>query len=119
MKVILISVSAFTFILTSCHPPIQEDIKSRPIATKANDPNKPALPVATGSVAPKTWNAWALWADGIHAVDDGQGHGPDVGSEEWARALDHQLNISDKSGHGPDLSSSEWRGAVERILHKR
>ena len=37
----------------------------------------------------------------ILAVGDAQGHGPDVGSEEWARALQWKLGIVDADGHGP------------------
>ena len=37
----------------------------------------------------------------ISAVADAQGHGPDVGSEEWARALQWKLGIVDADGHGP------------------
>ena len=52
----------------------------------------------------------------ILAVGDAQGHGPDVGSEEWARALQWKLGIVDADGHGPDLGSAEWRAAVEEKI---
>ena len=52
----------------------------------------------------------------ILAVGDAQGRGSDVGSEEWARALQWKLGIVDADGHGPDLGSAEWRAAVEEKI---
>ncbi len=71
-------------------------------------------PVQTVSMmpAPEEWNAWANWVEARKPVSDGEGHGPDIGSDEWAMALDRQLAIT-VGGHGPDLKSSEWRNAVE------
>lgn len=65
---------------------------------------------------PADWMAWAKWAEKHHPVTDAQGHGPDIGSDEWAAALGHRLKISDASGHGPDPGSLEWRQAVEKRL---
>ena len=66
--------------------------------------------------SPGPWLEWAQWVENQRSVGDGQGHGPDVGSDEWAWALDHQLGISDGAGHGPDIGSSEWRASVEGKL---
>jgi hypothetical protein len=65
---------------------------------------------------PQEWLAWAKWAEKHHAVTDKQGHGPDIGSDEWSGALDKQLKIRDDAGHGPDVGSPEWRRAVENKL---
>ena len=65
---------------------------------------------------PQEWSAWAKWADKHHSVSDVQGHGPDIGSEEWSGALDKQLKIHDADGHGPDVGSAAWRRAVEKKL---
>ncbi len=69
--------------------------------------------------APKDWSAWARWAEKFHPVTDNDGHGPDIGSDEWAMALSRKLNVIDADGHGPDLKSGEWRAAVERKLKQR
>lgn len=66
--------------------------------------------------APKEWSAWAAWAEKLHPVTDAQGHGPDIGSDEWANALAKRLGVIDAAGHGPDLKSDEWRAAVEKKL---
>jgi len=65
---------------------------------------------------PTEWTAWAKWAAELYDTSDGKGHGPDLGSNEWAGALDRKLGIRDKAGHGPDIKSAEWRHAVERKL---
>jgi len=65
---------------------------------------------------PQEWMAWAKWADKLHSVSDAQGHGPDIGSEEWSGALDKQLKIHDAAGHGPDIGSAAWRRSVEKKL---
>jgi hypothetical protein len=33
---------------------------------------------------PEAWNEWARWAEKLHPITDAQGHGPDVGSDEWS-----------------------------------
>jgi hypothetical protein len=52
-------------------------------------------------------------------VGDAEGHGPDIGSDEWARALQQKLGIVDAEGHGPDIGSAEWRNAVEKKISGR
>ena len=66
--------------------------------------------------APKDWAAWAKWAEKLHSVTDAEGHGPDIGSDEWANALAKRIGVIDSAGHGPDLKSDEWRAAVEKKL---
>jgi hypothetical protein len=34
-------------------------------------------------------------------------------SEEWNRVVDLKLVSGDGQGHGPDLGSDEWKGVVE------
>jgi hypothetical protein len=64
----------------------------------------------SGSIAPTDWKAWAEWAEKLRPVTDNQGHGPDIGSDEWAGALGKQLDIGGVAG------SKEWRKAVEKKL---
>lgn len=60
---------------------------------------------------PEDWMEWAKWAEKRQQVTDPQGHGPDIGSDEWAAALGWKLKISDKA-----IRSKEWRAAVEKTL---
>ena len=70
----------------------------------------------SAKIAPKDWKTWAERVEKLRPITDGQGHGPDVGSEEWANALNKQLGIVDAEGHGPTVGSAEWRQAVEKKL---
>lgn len=69
--------------------------------------------------APKEWAAWARWAEKLHPVTDKDGHGPDIGGDEWAMALSRRLSVIDADSHGPDIRSDEWRAAVEKKLKPR
>lgn len=68
------------------------------------------------AVPPTEWPAWCAWVEARSPVTDAQGHGPEIGSDEWARALQWKLAIVDAEGHGPDIGSAEWRAAVESKL---
>jgi len=71
------------------------------------------LPADVGmsaSAAPTDWKAWSEWAEKLRPVTDNQGHGPDIGSDEWAGALGKRLGIGGVTG------SKEWRTAVEKKL---
>ncbi|MFZ9938083.1 MAG: hypothetical protein ACO3JG_13650 [Luteolibacter sp.] len=72
--------------------------------------------LAAGEPAPKDWVAWAKWAEKIRPVSDAEGHGPDIGSDEWANALANRLGVTDGDGGGPAIKSDEWRAAVEKKL---
>jgi len=74
------------------------------------------LLLAEEPTAQKEHNTWAAKIEKIHPITDAQGHGPDIGSEEWMNALDKKLGITDKEGHGPEIGSEEWRNAVEHKL---
>lgn len=34
---------------------------------------------------------WYEWVDAAGGISDGQGHGPDYGSDEWNRAVQHKV----------------------------
>ena len=79
-------------------------------ATSGSMPGLPADAEPSRSAAPADWKAWAAWAEKLRPVTDGQGHGPDIGSDEWAGALGKKLGIGGVAG------SKEWRAAVEKKL---
>lgn len=43
--------------------------------------------------------------------------GDAVGSFAWMERVDHDLSISDGQGHGPDYGSQEWCNAVHFKLY--
>jgi hypothetical protein len=62
---------------------------------------------------------WMIWAQKIEAqfpVTDAMGHGPDIGSDEWALALQHKLQLFDDDESSLEAGSKEWRAAVEKKL---
>jgi len=71
------------------------------------------------SAPPSDWKTWSVWVEARYPVSDVHGHGPDIGSDEWACALQQKLGIVDQQGHGPDIGSYEWRNAVEEKLPVR
>ena len=71
------------------------------------------------SAPPEDWKTWSVWVEARSPVSDADGHGPDIGSDEWARALQQKLGVVDEQGHGPDIGSDEWRNAVEQKLPVR
>jgi hypothetical protein len=71
------------------------------------------------SSPPTDWKTWAVWVEERYPISDAEGHGPDIGSDEWSRALQQKLGIVDAQGHGPDIGSAEWRAAVESKLPQK
>ncbi len=66
-------------------------------------------------VKPLDWSAWAKWVGKLMPVADEEGHGPDVGSDEWAHALAKKLEVADDED-GPEFKSANWQEAVESQL---
>ena len=73
---------------------------------------KPAIASVAADAPPADWMEWAKWAEKRHPVTDQQGHGPDIGGDEWSAALNKRLKIADAA----DVGSPEWRQAVEKKL---
>jgi len=49
---------------------------------------------------------------------DNQGHGPDVGSEEWKSVIEFKLGIRNDTNL-PDRDSEAWCRHIDQILRKR
>jgi len=49
---------------------------------------------------------------------DGQGHGPDIGSDEWKSVIEFKLGMPDKA-ELPDRNSEGWCDYVDRLLEAR
>lgn len=58
-------------------------------------------------------NEWVQWVENQVHTTDNQGHGPDIGSEEWCFAVEHKL-LNSKSGLKP--CSMEWSQYVTQTL---
>lgn len=79
---------------------------------------KPPKPQAAQSVPDNAtlgsaeWYAWV--DDRLHITDDG--HGPDRGSAEWNRAVQHKLG--QEAPQSP-VGSPQWQQAVDALLRTR
>ena len=58
---------------------------------------------------------WQRAADNALTTGDGQGHGPDVGSDEWKSVIEFRLGVRGDADV-PDRQSKEWCLYVEQRL---
>jgi len=58
---------------------------------------------------------WNIWIDDQVVTSDDQGHGPDVGSEEWRSVVEFRLGVRD-AADVPQRNSAEWCHFVEKRL---
>ncbi|MBA4502556.1 MliC family protein [Marinobacterium marinum] len=70
----------------------------------------------TGSVA--CTDAWYESVEQRVGTGDGQGHGPDWGSDEWKSVVEFKLGVRGAADM-PELSSPAWCGKVEQLLRQR
>lgn len=58
---------------------------------------------------------WNAWLDDQVVTSDEQGHGPDVGSDEWRSVVEFRLGVRDAADL-PQRSSKDWCHYVEERL---
>lgn len=73
------------------------------------------LVVATANIPPVGSEDWFVWVEKSVATGDGQGHGPDYGSQEWCFVIEKKL-FANKSGVTP--CTNEWNQKVTDTLLK-
>ena len=61
-------------------------------------------------------DAWIQAVEKQLSVGDGQGHGPDLGSDEWRMVIERRLGPD--PANLPDRSSDAWCDAVSQRLQK-
>jgi len=61
-------------------------------------------------------DSWARMIDEKVPTGDGQGHGPDIGSEEWKSVIEFKLGIRSDPGL-PSRDSEAWCRHIDRIVH--
>ncbi len=88
-------------LLAACSP-------TPPPPSAANGQNAPA-DAALGSTA------WYAWVDGTLGISD-HGHGPDPGSDEWNRAVQHKLG---EEAPRSEPGSPQWQQSVDALLRTR
>ena len=87
-------------------------------APQAPQNDKPPKPQAAAAPANATLGSheWYQWVDRRLAIADGDGHGPDGGSEEWNNAVQHKLG---EEAPQAQPGSPEWQQAVDALLRTR
>jgi uncharacterized protein len=60
-------------------------------------------------------DAWYRFIEEKVPTGDGQGHGPDIGSDEWKSVIEFKLGIRDQSDL-PRRDSQAWCGHIDKIV---
>lgn len=58
---------------------------------------------------------WYLEVESQVMTHDGEGHGPDPGTDEWRNVVEFRLEIRDDPAL-PDISSEEWCSYIDNYL---
>lgn len=62
--------------------------------------------------------AWARSIEDTLLTGDGQGHGPDIGSDEWKSVVEFKLGIRGEPAV-PPRDSSAWCDHIDQVVHSR
>ena len=74
------------------------------------------LAAAAGSQAPIPCTAqWYQFVEHKLVSSDGQGHGPDIGSDEWKSVIEFKLGIRGQSGL-PGRDSEGWCQLIDAMV---
>ena len=60
---------------------------------------------------------WNRHVDQKVVTGDGQGHGPDIGSDEWQSVVEFKLGIRGQEGL-PERGSDEWCRLIDEMVAK-
>ena len=75
------------------------------------------LPAGAGSEAPiPCTEPWYQFVEHKLVSGDGQGHGPDIGSDEWKSVIEFKLGIRGQSAL-PDRDSEDWCQLIDALVH--
>jgi hypothetical protein len=58
---------------------------------------------------------WNQYVEHKLVSGDGQGHGPDIGSDEWQGVIEFKLGIRGQAGL-PDRASEDWCQLIDSLL---
>ena len=63
-------------------------------------------------------DAWNRYVDGKITSGDGQGHGPDLGSDEWKGVVEFRLGVRGLP-EVPARDSDGWCHYIDRLVEQR
>ena len=61
---------------------------------------------------------WNRYVEKKIVSGDGQGHGPDLGSDEWKGVVEFKLGIRGQAGL-PARDSQEWCELIDKLVRER
>lgn len=61
---------------------------------------------------------WYQFVEQKLVSGDGQGHGPDLGSDEWKSVVEFRLEIRGQADL-PDRNSEEWCQLIDQLVRER
>jgi hypothetical protein len=74
------------------------------------------LPAGAGAQAPIPCTAqWYQFVEHKLVSGDGQGHGPDIASDEWKSVIEFKLGIRGQS-ELPDRASQDWCRLIDAMV---
>ena len=74
------------------------------------------LPASAGAQAPIPCTAqWYQFVEHKLVSGDGQGHGPDIASDEWKSVIEFKLGIRGQS-ELPDRASEDWCRLIDAMV---
>jgi hypothetical protein len=76
-----------------------------------------AAPAGAEPAAPCS-EPWYRYVEKELVSSDGQGHGPDLGSDEWKGVVEFKLGIRGQADL-PDRASDDWCRLIDHLLHER
>lgn len=63
-------------------------------------------------------DAWNRQVDEILVSGDGQGHGPDLGSDEWKGVIEFKLGVRGQADV-PPRDTGDWCRFIDRLVRER
>jgi len=77
-----------------------------------------AGPVLAGAASPiPCSDEWNRFVDQKIVTGDGQGHGPELGSDEWKGVVEFRLGIRGQAGL-PAHDSDDWCRLIDRLVRE-
>lgn len=104
--VLVLTLSVFA--LTGCVSTTQE-------STKQSQPMQSVKNALSNSICS---NAWFAQVDKFIQSGDGQGHGPDIGSDEWKSVVEFALGLRGNS-NTPARNTEQWCQYIQQQIKER
>lgn len=91
----IIAIFSVVLLVNGCMDTSSTDPDIEMAELKATDALKPCSKV------------WMVFVEDRLITSDGQGHGPDLGSDEWKSVIEFKLNVRGEA-EVPNRNSAEW-----------